>query len=188
VPAKRLLRYRVPFGFLFAGWYFWLSRYASGQNLGICTLLVTAGCALRAWAAGYLLKGKRVAVGGPYAYVRNPLYLGSFIIGVGFCTVLLTPPVPVSVWLFCAVFLAGFIGMYAAKGKAEENELRRALGAEYDLYRSKVPAILPLRGRVRGIGVQHYSADLYRRNREYQCFWGSIAVLTFLYWRTLHGA
>ena len=42
---------------------------------------VILGCLLRSWAAGYLFKGKRVAVGGPYALIRNPLYVGSFVLG-----------------------------------------------------------------------------------------------------------
>ncbi len=188
MAAKSLLRLRVPFGFLFAAWYLWLIWNIHPRNLVLCTALVTAGCALRAWAAGYLFKGKRVAVGGPYAYVRNPLYVGSFIIGAGFCAALLNPPVLPIVWLFFGIYIAGFIGMYVAKGRSEEDELRRSLGAEYETYRAQVPAFIPIRGHVKGLGVQHYSADLYRRNREYQCLWGSLAVLVLLYWRSLYAA
>src|SRR4051794_8366501 len=88
MPAKNLLRYRVPFGFLFALWYLWLAHAARNPPLRLCAVFVLVGCALRSWAAGYLLKGKRVAVGGPYAFVRNPLYVGSFILGAGFCLAL----------------------------------------------------------------------------------------------------
>src|SRR5438477_3135981 len=118
-----MTRWRVPMGFLFAGWYLFVARFSSLKLFGMATLLVAAGCALRAWAAGYLLKGKRVAVGGPYAYVRNPLYLGSFMIGAGFCLALFRSPLPSAVLLLCMVYVAGFIGMYVAKGRSEEDEL-----------------------------------------------------------------
>jgi protein-S-isoprenylcysteine O-methyltransferase Ste14 len=187
VHANRWLRYRVPLGFLFAAWYLWLTRYVRPEMLGICVVLVAAGCALRAWAAGYLLKGKRVAVGGPYAYVRNPLYCGSFVIGLGFCLALYRAPLPPWVFLFWVFYLVGFIVIYMGKSRAEEEELARNLGATYVDYRRQVPALFPVFGRVRGLGGQRFSADLYRRNREYQCLWGSLAVLAFLFWRVWNG-
>ena len=60
---------------------FFTSTIPIGLAVGL--LFVLFGCALRSWAAGYLLKGKRVAVGGPYAYVRNPLYLGVTLFYLG---------------------------------------------------------------------------------------------------------
>lgn len=188
MSANPILRFRVPFGFLFAVGYLWLTRYAALERLGPCVLLVAAGCALRSWSAGYLLKGKRVAVGGPYAYVRNPLYVGSFLIGTGFCMALYRTPLPPPVLLFWMVYVAGFVSLYVAKGRAEEEELSRALGPAYNAYRERVPAFFPVRGRIRGLGQQRFSAEVYRRNHEYQCLWGSLAMLTFLYWRVTHGA
>ncbi len=187
MPANRILRFRVPLGFLFAAWYVGLIRQTAPQQFAACVVFVVAGCALRSWAAGYLLKGKRVAVGGPYAYVRNPLYLGSFIIGIGFCIALYRQPLHPFVLLFWMSFLVGFILLYAAKGKSEEVELGRSLGPDYQAYRERVPAFLPVHGKVRGLGMQHFSFELYRRNREYQCIWGSLAVLALLLWRRQHG-
>src|SRR5262249_6494784 len=106
MAGSPLTRWRVPFGFLFAFWYLWLvwTMPASASNLPICGMIVEVGCLIRAWAAGYLLKGKRVAVGGPYAFVRNPLYIGSFIIGIGFCYTLRGNPTRLSVTLFWIAF------------------------------------------------------------------------------------
>ena len=199
---NRLLRFRVPLGFLLALWYFWIARPTSTLSLTVGGGLVILGCALRSWAAGYLLKGKRVAVGGPYAYIRNPLYAGSFLIGCGFVAALaeqsspmywsgpIPPPepsvvqvlrsYPPSATLFAGVFLAGFFTLYRAKTLAEEEELSRSLGAEYADYAAKVPAILPWRGKVRGLGSQSFSSELYRRNEEYQCILGSAAALAVL--------
>jgi len=174
------LRFRVPLGFAFALWYLIVARPASAAWFAVCIALVMAGCALRAWAAGYLLKGKRVAVGGPYAYIRNPLYVGSFLIALGCCAALYRRPLPTAALILWSAFLLGFGVVYRAKTQAEEKELAANLGERYVRYAQQVPPFLPVKGRVSGLGVQHFSWELYRRNREYQCFYGSIAVLIYL--------
>jgi protein-S-isoprenylcysteine O-methyltransferase Ste14 len=183
VPNKRWLRLRVPLGFAFAIWYLVIARPASTGLLIACAVLVLAGCLLRTWAAGYLFKGKRVAVGGPYAYVRNPLYLGSFILGVGFCLALYQRPLPYSVIFLWIAYLVGYGVVYPAKTRAEEGELAKNLGEPYVTYARQVPAFLPLRGHVSGLGEQHFSWELFKRNREYQCWLGCSAVLIFLFVR-----
>jgi protein-S-isoprenylcysteine O-methyltransferase Ste14 len=175
-----LIRYRVPFGFLFAAWYLLVARPASLQAFWISVILVTMGCWLRSWAAGYLFKGKRVAVGGPYAYIRNPLYVGSFIIGVGFCVALWRQPVPLSALILCTLFFIGFGIVYRAKTLAEEKELKTNLGPPYIAYASKVPPFLPVRGRAADLEPQRFSWELYKRNREYQCILGSLCVTAIL--------
>jgi len=179
-------RWRVPLGFAFAAWYLWVARPANGALLLFCGLLVAGGCALRSWAAGYLLKGKRVAVGGPYAYVRNPLYMGSFLIALGFCAVLWRRPLPISTVVLWSAFLVGFGVMYRAKILVEERELTRNLGEPYRTYVQRVPGFVPVRGRVPGLGEQRFSAEIYSRNREYQCLLGSAAILALLTVRLLY--
>lgn len=188
MPPRSWLRFRVPLGFLFAAWYVMVARPSSVAVLGICLVFVLAGCLLRSWAAGYLLKGKRVAVGGPYAYIRNPLYMGSFAIGIGFCAALWQSPMPWGVWILWAAFLIGFGIVYRAKSLAEEKELSENLGDTYLAYARQVPAFLPTRGHVDGLGEQRFSRELFRRNREYQCWIGSLALLTFLTVKFIHAA
>jgi protein-S-isoprenylcysteine O-methyltransferase Ste14 len=188
MPVSSYLRYRVPIGFLFAVAYLWLLKSNTPQNLIPCIVLVALGCALRSWAAGYLFKGKRVAIGGPYAYVRNPLYVGSFLIGAGFCLGFYQEPLPPSVLVFWLIYIFGFVLLYAAKGHSEEDELAKALGPDYVIYRSRVPAFIPVRGRVSGLGHQHFSLELYRRNREYQCILGSLAILFLILWKAQYGS
>ncbi len=183
---KRLLRLRVPLGFLFAAWYLVIAQPSSLLLYGLCLWLVALGCLLRSWAAGYLLKGKRVAVGGPYAFIRNPLYVGSFIIGMGFCVVLWRWPLPLSSVLIGLAFLLGFGVVYRAKTLAEEKELAANLGDPYQQYASQVPPFLPTKGHVEGLGEQRFSWEIYRRNREYECIIGSVALLLFLLWRAPH--
>ena len=183
---KRFLKWRVTLGFVFAGWYLWLARPASLRLFAVTTVLVAIGCALRSWAAGYLFKGKRVAVGGPYAYVRNPLYLGSFIIGVGCLIALWRTPLPVASMVIGGTFLVGYGIVYPAKIRAEEGELRECLNGPYETYAHQVPAFLPWRGCVRGLGEQRFSRELYRRNLEHQCILGSLGILALLLMKYLY--
>ncbi len=181
------LRWRVPLGFAFAAWYLVVARPSSLITFLSSLVLVFIGCFLRSWAAGYLLKGKRVAVGGPYAYIRNPLYVGSFILGAGFCAALWRWPLPLSSLIIGLAFLLGFGVIYRAKALAEEAELAANLGGSYRSYAQEVPAFLPTRGRVKGLGRQRFSWELYLRNREYECILGCATFLVYLYWRFLHG-
>jgi len=182
-----LIRLRVPLGFAFAAWYLVEAQPASPAFLAACAVLVALGCLLRSWAAGYLFKGKRVAVGGPYAYIRNPLYVGSFVIGVGFCIALWRRPVPIGALSLWVLFIVGFGMVYRAKTLAEEKELTTNLGQPYQAYAAKVPPFLPVRGRIRDLGPQRFSWELYRRNREYQCILGSVAVLMLLFIKLYRG-
>src|SRR5262252_5105745 len=120
---KLLVRLRVPLGFATAAGYLMVAQASSWRLFLACAMLVAMGCLLRSWAAGYLLKGKRVAVGGPYAFIRNPLYVGSFIIGTGFCLVLYRDPIPVSSWILWLAYGLGFGVVYQIKTLAEEKEL-----------------------------------------------------------------
>ena len=76
-------RIRVPLGFAFAILYFWLARPA-WRSLALGSVLIVLGLLLRAWASGNVRKDEALATSGPYAYTRNPLYLGSLLIGIGF--------------------------------------------------------------------------------------------------------
>ncbi len=75
-------RIRVPLGFVFAGVFLWLAR-PTGKTMLLSLLLVVPGVWLRAYAAGYVRKNAELTRTGPYAYTRNPLYLGSTQAGAG---------------------------------------------------------------------------------------------------------
>ncbi len=98
--------------------------------------LVVIGESVRTWAAGHLLKDEQLTVGGPYAHVRNPLYLGSLLSGVGFLWVM-------GDWRLAAAFAAAALAIYLPTVKQEEDYLRRMHGDAFDAYRSAVPGILP---------------------------------------------
>src|SRR5437588_11900332 len=90
-------RWRVPLGFACAGLFLLLAK-PMPLTLAAGGAVALAGLALRAWASGHIRKNARLAVSGPYAYTRNPLYLGSFILGLGF-----TIAASSSLWLLVAL-------------------------------------------------------------------------------------
>ena len=73
----------MPLGFACAALFFLLAR-PTPLTLLVGAIVAAPGLALRAWASGHLRKNESLAIGGPYAYTRNPLYLGSFLLGLGF--------------------------------------------------------------------------------------------------------
>ena len=107
-------------------------------------LLVVAGLALRAWAAGCAgahtrratIEAPRLATGGPFAHVRNPIYLASIILGIGMVGLLGDP------WML-ALCIAVFAFLYSAIVPAEERFLRGQVGEAYARYCAHVPRLLP---------------------------------------------
>lgn len=108
-------------------------------------LAVVAGEAVRFWAAGYIQKDSVIATGGPYAFVRNPLYFGSFLMTVGY--VLMSGLgvsndviVPVVAWV---AMIALFLLFHMAAILSEERFLTEKFGETYSGYLRAVPRLLP---------------------------------------------
>lgn len=99
--------------------------------------LVALGQAVRLWAAGYLEKNVALARGGPYAWVRHPLYLGSFLMGLG-----LALGVEGAVWWTLA-YLALFAAFFLPAIHVEELRLQSIFGAEYQDLMVDVPRLVP---------------------------------------------
>ncbi len=100
-------------------------------------LLVISGELVRLWAAGYLMKNQELVVAGPYAFIRDPLYLGSLLIFTGLS-------VASRNWILLLVVLLGFFGFYLPhKIKVETNRLKELFGQPYEDYLAKVRSIIP---------------------------------------------
>src|ERR1700723_1209889 len=84
-------RVRVPLGFVVAAIFLVFAR-PSWHTLAWSLLLVLPGLWLRGYAAGYVKKNAELTMTGPYAHVRNPLYLGSILIAAGFAVALMSWP------------------------------------------------------------------------------------------------
>src|SRR5258706_15305640 len=107
-------RLRVPLGFLCAAIFFLLSRPRQ-LTLAVGAAIALPGLALRAWASGHLRKNDALAMTGPYAYTRNPLYLGSFFIGIGFT-------IASGRFVLGFVFAALFLGIYVPVMRVESAD------------------------------------------------------------------
>src|SRR5438309_11312194 len=110
-------RIRVPLGFVFALVYFWLAR-PSWRSIAVGAVLVVPGRLLRALASGHVRKNEALATSGPYAYTRNPLYLGSLLIGVGFA-------VAARSWWVGVALVVMFFAIYVPVIRDEEVFLRQ---------------------------------------------------------------
>ncbi len=165
--ARRL---RIPLGFVFAVVYVWLA-HPTRMSLLIGGLLLVPGLFLRALASGHVQKDKRLTISGPYAYTRNPLYLGSLILAAGFA-------VAARNWWIVAVIVVMFTVIYIPVIAGEERFLRHTF-PEYDDYARHVPRMLP---RLTPYGNQPamYSSERYWKHREYQAVLGCAVVLAVL--------
>src|ERR1017187_8819851 len=99
--ADAVARLRVPSGFLIVAVFAWFS-HPDALSLTIGIPISLLGLALRAWAAGSLAKNQELATGGPYAYTRNPLYIGTLVVAAGLAT---APRNPGLEALFAAIFV-----------------------------------------------------------------------------------
>jgi protein-S-isoprenylcysteine O-methyltransferase Ste14 len=137
-------------------------------------LLILAGLALRSWAAGTLRKRRELATTGAYAWIRNPLYAGSFLMMVGFCTLVGDP---FSLW-----FTAGPIAwLYWQAVQAEEGHLARIFEEQWPDYATRVPRFVPRRF-VWSPGS--WSVGQWLANSEYQAWIGSgVALLGIKLWQ-----
>lgn len=170
--ARVATRSRVPLGFLFAAAYLWWARPA-WPFLAAGAAIAVAGIIIRALASGHIRKNAELATTGPYAYTRNPLYLGSIVIALGFI-------VAARNWWIGLAALAMFAFVYLPVIRAEEAYLASAFPG-YSEYSRQVPRLLPRLTPFRSGNVAesaaHFSSDLYWKHREYNAALGSALMI-----------
>ena len=145
--------------------------------------LCTGGLLLRVWARGHLIRQTPLAVSGPYAIVRHPLYVGSFVVGLGFLSMLNGP-------LLLPVYVAGYLAMYVPKAMREEQFLRSLHGEAYARYVQRVGAVWP---RLASPGDPRPfppgSTFSWRRvlgHNEWRAWLGALATLALMVFRATH--
>ncbi len=162
-------RVRVPLGFVLAGLYLWWARPA-WYSLAAGGFVAALGLLLRAAASGHVRKNAELTTTGPYAYTRNPLYLGSLLIGAGFALAAR------SGWVALAMIVF-FVLVYVPVVGAEERFLRAQFPG-YDEYARRVPRFGICRPAA-GSGGK-FSTDLYLQHREYNALIGAALMMTAL--------
>jgi protein-S-isoprenylcysteine O-methyltransferase Ste14 len=167
--ADLVARLRVTCGFVLVAAFAWFSR-PDAQSLAWGLPVSALGLLLRAWATGHVEKNIRLAESGPYAHVRNPLYLGTLLVAAGFA-------IASRQWLLALLFTVVFLFIYLPAIELEEQHLR-TLFPEFALYAERVPALWPTFAPVHK--PEHFRWELYVRNREYQAAIGFVVGALYL--------
>jgi len=168
-------RIRVPLGFVMAV-IFLVFAHPTGRTLAWSLLLVVPGLWLRGYAAGYVKKNAELTRTGPYAYTRNPLYLGSMGIAFGFA-------VATAQWPLGVLLVAMLLAIYLPTILSEEAFLRSTFPT-FDAYAARVPRLLPrltpARFADRTTPAGRFAPERYLHHREYNALIGATAIYAVL--------
>jgi protein-S-isoprenylcysteine O-methyltransferase Ste14 len=163
---------------------FFLLASPSSGSLALGLVVTTVGLFLRAWSAGTIRKGEILTTSGPYAFMRHPLYVGSFLIGAGLC-------LAGGSWLWLVLFVGFFAAVYGPTMAAEAERLTEQFGQQYVDYSAQVPAFIP---RLSSLWAPFAPSDRpqganegatfrwsqYERNREWEALLGAAAAYVAL--------
>jgi len=168
--SKIARRIRVPLGFVFAVLYVWLARPTKFSIL-VGAIIALVGLVIRALASGHVQKNEVLATSGPYAYTRNPLYLGSIVMAGGFL-------IAARNWWIALIAFIIFFVIYLPVIRSEEAFLSSRF-PEYDEYTRNVPRFFP-RIRPNQSGTGSFSWHLYWKHREYNAALGVLGMTAVL--------
>jgi len=162
--SKNFRNFFLIFYVLAAG-VIWFS-HPSPRLFGLGTVFIVVGMLLRGWGAGYLVKARQLAVVGPYAYLRHPLYAGTLLVGIGFAFLVggfLTP-------ITLALLFAWFFGIYfPRKDRSESDRLESLFAEDFVIYRQNVPALWP-RWRPFRPNFGSKNESQVRREWRFECY------------------
>ncbi len=170
--ADLVMRLRVPSGFLL-GISFGLLAHPDLNFWLLGALLSLPGLAIRAWAAGHLKKNQDLADSGPYAWTRNPLYLGTLLTALGLA-------VSARSWEVFLITLAVFLLVYLPVIEQEEQHLLK-LFPGYAAYAARVPILLPKLPSQPGTG--RFDASMYWKNQEWKAGLAYLLGMGYLLWK-----
>ena len=180
-------RIRVPAGFVLAPLLF-ISARPTPSSLAAGAFIAIIGLAIRAWASGHLKKNQELTTSGPYAHTRNPLYLGTFLLGTGVAVGGGAP------W-FVALFVAFYLLIYVPVMFAEADTMRGLFSDEYARYSRQVPLFVPrftpykapsmtsegtISYRSQGGNQRQFDLAQYFRHREYRAAVGFLVAYALL--------
>lgn len=149
-------------------------------SLVIGGVIVIIGEAFRVWASGHLLRNKELTTSGPYAYLRDPLYLGRLLLLVGFC---------VMGWGYTWVVLVSgltvfFLNYMPRKHRKEMAALEKLFGEEYQRYSSHASSLIPRLKPYPYAAKKPWRVDLFwKENREQYFLGGEIILVLALFGR-----
>jgi protein-S-isoprenylcysteine O-methyltransferase Ste14 len=171
--AKKL---RLPLGFVLGILYLFFAR-PTPLSLATGGVIAFVGILVRGWASGHISKNERLAVTGPYAHTRNPLYFGSFLIGAGFAIA--------AHWALLLVVIGFWILVYVPTMERERANISSRFPEAYARYAENVPNFVP---RVRPWRASDsddggFSATLYMKHGEWKALLTYLLVMGWLAFR-----
>lgn len=158
----------------------------SAESIRFGLPLAIAGELLRCWAVGYSgvttrndeVTAPSLVTGGPYAYVRNPLYLGNFLTAAGFALAFTGKNSAASRWALAGGSLAAMFAVYATIVPHEEEFLRSRFGETFERYCIRVPRIVPRVVPIEdGEGEWKADAVLSAESKTFALFGAMLAAL-----------
>jgi protein-S-isoprenylcysteine O-methyltransferase Ste14 len=174
--ADTVARLRVPSSFLLVGAFAYFS-HPTPRSLLYGVPISLLGLGLRAWAAGHLAKNEDLATGGPYAYTRNPLYLGTLVVALGLAAASCN-------WWLGVLFAGVFLLVYLPVIEQEEQHLRKIFPG-YAEYADRIPALWPKFSTKCAKMGNPFRVALYLKNQEYKAAVGFLLGLLLLTWKIL---
>ena len=174
--ARVARRIRVPLGFALAGIYIWLAR-PTWISIVVGLAAASPGIVLRALASGHVKKNAELTTTGPYRFTRNPLYLGSMVIGIGFGLA------SRSWWIALAIVLL-FLAIYLPVIRSEEAYLRSQF-PDFEEFTRRVPRLFPRLWPAAAAGEGAFSMELYHKHREYNAILGAVGMMGILVLKVL---
>ena len=173
-------RIRVPLGFAVAA-VFLIFAAPTSRSLVWSLPLVLVGLWLRGYASGYVKKNSELTQTGPYAYTRNPLYLGSMALAAGFAVA--AGAISANRWWLLVLLIAMFLAIYVPTILSEEAFLRAAF-PDFDGYARRVPRLLPrltpAHSAASNQQAGRFAPERYRHHREYNALIGAAAIYAVL--------
>src|SRR6266851_3162489 len=166
------VRWRVRLGYPLAIAVLWFSQ-PTPRSMVLGALTGVIGLWVRAYAAGYLHKHEVLTVTGPYAYTRNPLYLGSAILALG-------AGIATRSWNSALILIVYFAVFYSIVMRREAKELHLRHGASFEEYARAVPLFIPrlTAAKISGPSAGSFSFAQYKKNHEWQA---AVGFLFFLF-------
>ncbi|HKW34255.1 MAG TPA: isoprenylcysteine carboxylmethyltransferase family protein [Candidatus Acidoferrum sp.] len=173
-PGAFFMRWRVRFGYPLAAAVLWFSRPAA-RSILLGALVGAPGLWIRAYAAGCLRKQEVLTVTGPYAYTRNPLYLGSAVLAFG-------AAIATWSWVSAILLLLYFAVFYSMVMRREEKELHLRHGTAFEEYADAVPLFFPRwqPAKLAAAPAGSFSWGQYKKNHEWQAALGFLLLIAAL--------
>ncbi|HLK05410.1 MAG TPA: isoprenylcysteine carboxylmethyltransferase family protein [Candidatus Acidoferrum sp.] len=171
--SKWIARWRVRLGYPLAMVVLFFAR-PSPRSIALGAAIGVIGLLLRGYAAGYLKKQEVLTVTGPYAFTRNPLYLGSSVLAAGAAVAMHSAISAIVLGVYFAI-------VYYVVMRREEDELRAHFSDAFERYAKAVPLFFPRPIPARfETNAGAFSFAQYRKNHEYEAAIGFLLLLMVL--------